>query len=116
MHDKGFIKFMRSDKAGALLGDPRAFVLATVIALRARRTDDVNLYDLTIGEALLGDYERYGMTRQQYRCAMGRLARWGIATFRATNKGTIARLCDDTIYDIHQEPCNPRRNERATDE
>ncbi len=108
----GFIKLMRSDKTQALMGNPNAFTLASVIAYRAQRTNAFNIHGLKPGEALLGDYEKYGMSPRQYRTAKTRLAKWGIATFRATNKGTVARLVDDEVYDIHRESCdNPRDNQ-----
>lgn len=111
----GFIKLMRSDKTLALMGDPNAFTLAGVIAWRAQRTNAFNIYGLSPGEALLGDHAQYGMSEQQYRSAKKRLTKWGIAAFRATTRGTIAKLCDDTVYDIHPELVNGRVNTRPTD-
>ncbi len=100
---QGFVKLIRSEKTLALMGDPNAFTLASVIAYRAQRTDAFNIHGLAVGEALLGDFARYGMTQSEYRTAKKKLSRWKIATFRATNRGTIARLLDDEVYDINRE-------------
>ena len=99
MSGSGFVKLMRTERTLALMANPNAFTLASVIAYRAQRTDTLNVHDLRVGEALLGDYDRYGMTESQYRTAKKNLAKWRIATFRATNRGTIATLLDDTVYD-----------------
>lgn len=103
----GFIKLKRSHEAFELLQDPTAFILLTTIALRARRTDEFNIHDLRSGEALVGDHDRCGLTRRQYRTAMRRLARWGFAAFRPTTRGTIATLCDTSIYDINENATDP---------
>lgn len=109
-----YIKLMRSEIVVQLLRDPNAFVLATVIAYRARRTDSFNVHGLDVGEALIGDHASYGLTRQQYRGAMQRLKKWQIATFRSTNKGTIAKLADSSVYDINVEMDNQQANQPAT--
>jgi len=97
-----------------LLKDPKAFALLTVIALRARRTDQFNIHNLRTGEALLGDHGRYGMTRQEYRGAQRRLSRWGLARFRATTNGTVATLVGDRIYDINPMPEEPPKSRPRT--
>jgi hypothetical protein len=100
----GFVKLMRSDETLALMKNPNAFTLVSVIAYRAQRTDTFNVHGLVAGEALLGDHKEYGMTHSQYRTAKKNLRKWGIAAFRSTNRGTIARLLDDDVYDINREP------------
>ena len=47
----GFIKLNRSAETLELLNDPNAFALLTVIALRARRTDEFNIHNLEGGRA-----------------------------------------------------------------
>jgi hypothetical protein len=56
------------------------------------------------------------MSRQEYRTAKKKLEDWGIATFRATNKGTIAKLCDTRVYDTNPEESNQQTNTPATNE
>jgi hypothetical protein len=99
---EGFIKLRRTAETTELLNDPKAFTLLTVIALRARRTDEFNIHNLKAGEALLGDHERYGLTRQEYRSAQRRLKQWGLAAFKPTTNGTVASLLDQRIYDVNR--------------
>jgi hypothetical protein len=103
----GFVKLMRTQDVSELLGYPHCFVLLTVIALRARRTESCGIDGLQPGEALLGDHDNYGMSRQQYRTALSQLARAGFITIKATNKGTIATLVDTRVYDINVETGQP---------
>ncbi len=111
----GFIKLNRSNDTLELLGDPNAFILLTVIALRARRTDEFNVHNLHSGEALLGDHEKYGLSEQQYRSARKRLARWGFASFKPTTRGTVAKLLGQRIYDINEMLAQQTDNGQTTD-
>ena len=97
-----------------LMKKPFAFLLLTQIARRAKRTDDFNLHNLEIGESLIGDYKNIGATEQQYRTAKSNLQKWGFATFRSTNKGTIAKLTDTRVYDINENQDNGQTNEQTT--
>lgn len=99
--NNGFIKLMRSEQAEELAKHPNESNLLLIIAYRARRTNIFDNYDLKAGEALLGDYENYGLTERGYRTAKEKLEKWGLATFRTTNKGTIAKLVDNSVYDIN---------------
>jgi len=94
--------------------DNHAFTLLAVIAFRAKRTNDFSVAGLQIGECLLGDYNNYGMSEQKYRSAKSRLQRYGLATFRTTNRGTIATLSNSVIYDINPEEDNGQINEPPT--
>jgi len=79
---------------------PNAFRLLYLIAKRARWR--VGLNDgISIGEALLGDWEQMGMTRQEYRSAVKLLTRLGLATFRVIQgKGTIGKLAGDHVFAV----------------
>lgn len=116
--NESWIKLHRSKQTMELLKDQNAFVLLTCIALRAKRTSDFNVSGLSAGEALLGDYKNYGMSRQEYRTATNKLEKYGFATFKRTNKGTVARLVDCVIYDINielkQPSEQPSANHQAT--
>ncbi|NLH40692.1 MAG: hypothetical protein GX448_02540 [Planctomycetes bacterium] len=113
----GFIKLNRSPETLELLNDPNAFTLLTVIALRARRTDEFNIHNLKRGQALIGDYKKCGLTHSQYRTAMKHLGRWGLVAFRPTSRGTIATLLDHRVYDINDsEGDKPVTNERQPDD
>jgi len=70
-----------------------AFGLLTLIAKRACRKT---------GQAKIGDYKACNLTERRYRSAKERLARDGQATFKATNRGTIATLLKSDIYEINK--------------
>lgn len=112
----GWIKMMRSPELMELIGTaPLAFTLAAVIAWRARFKPGVNLMNgLCRGEAFLGDYKACGMTEQQYRTAKKQLEKWGFATFKATNKGTTAKLMDTRLFDVLNVTGNGQASRRPT--
>lgn len=99
--NEGFIKLRRGHATLTLLRDLKAMGLLMLIALRAKRTDDLNIHGLEIGQALVGDHEACGLTKQEYRSAKVRLRRYGLADFKATPRGTTAILLDQRIYDIN---------------
>lgn len=101
-----FIKMSRSQEVEDLLRNPNCFVVLAQIAYRAKRTDAITFNDLTIGEALVGDYGNIGLSQQEYRTAKNKLTKWNLASFRSTNKGTIAKLLDTRIFDINAEKIN----------
>jgi hypothetical protein len=111
-----FIQAVRDSKNAEqmLLKRPTAFLLLYIIANRARRTNDSKFDDLKVGEALIGDYLSYGATEQIYRSDKDFLERYKFATFRATSKGTIAKLIDTSIFNINPEPANDQPNEQLT--
>ncbi len=113
--DGTWVKLMRSEEVMELLHNTNAFALLSVIAIRARRTNKFNRFGLTIGQALIGDYKRYGMTERSYRTAKDKLEKWGFVTFKGTNKGTIATLCDKRIYDINPETKDEQNDGTETD-
>jgi hypothetical protein len=78
----------------------------TQIALRARRSDAMySSIFLKANQALVGDREKLGLSEQEYRTAKKKLQKWGLATFKPTNKGTIATLTSTNVYDINAEEC-----------
>jgi len=101
----GFIKFNRnSSKYFELIADrPTAFLLLSLIANRARRTNEKDLMvELEIGEALIGDFCSYGATESIYRTDKEYLLKHGfILTTRADRRGTIVRLVDSDIFNIN---------------
>ena len=102
MPNYGFIKQSRNPFIdNELLKHPHAFVLLTQIARRTHRGDGPNPKQLAVGEALLGDYRSIGATERRYRTAKNWLEKSGLATFKATNKGTIAKLTSTDIYDLN---------------
>ena len=110
----GFIKQSRGTEVDELMRFPFAFLLLTQIARRARRTTQTfNPHDLKPGEALIGDHQSIGASLQNYRTAKEQLARWKLATFQPTSRGTIATLIDTRVYDINAEQSNNPANNRA---
>jgi hypothetical protein len=104
----------RSKITEELLKKPDCFALLTQIALRAKRSDDFNLQNLKIGESFIGDYQRAGLSEQRYRTAKNNLSKWGFVTFKATNKGTVAKLTDARVYNINENEINGQTNEQPT--
>ena len=104
-NNHGFIKFNRNaSKYFEMCADrPTAFLLLSLIANRARRTNEKDLMvELEIGEALIGDYCSYGATESIYRTDKEYLLKHGfILTTRTDRKGTIVRLIDSDIFDIN---------------
>jgi hypothetical protein len=98
----GYVEATRSDDALELVqANPLAFALAYIIARRAVWREGFNRHNLKFGEAFLGDYKTCGMSERNYRTAKAQLAKWNFATFKATNKGTIARLTDTRLFKIN---------------
>lgn len=95
------MKLMRSEATESLMRKPAAFLLMSVIAYRAKRTDDFNIDGLKIGEAFIGDYRNFNITEAAYRNAKEQLVRHGLISTRATNKGTVATVLNSEIYDLN---------------
>lgn len=95
---------------------PTAFVLLAVIADRARKVP-LDIDDgLEVGEAFIGDYAEYGATPQSYRTDKQHLERLKIATFKSTNKGTIAKIVNSSIFDISRiSPTSKSTDQQQTD-
>ena len=99
-----WIKSHRSVAALDLLrSNPNAFLVLYQIAFRARRGEKGNRPKLSMGEAFVGDYAECGLTRHKHRTALAQLQAMGYVATKATNKGTIAKLIDITIFDPNFE-------------
>lgn len=110
----GFVRMVRTPETLELVRDPHAFTLLALIALRARWREGFSVHSLKPGEALIGDFKTLGMKRGAYREATKRLATWGFATFRTTNKGTIATLTSSTIFDLSEFTPSQQASHPAT--
>ena len=108
--------------------NPHAFALSWIIAKRARR--EPNHPDgLKVGEALIGDWQDYGFTRQQYRTALKHLCQQNIIEIIETNRtrkksttetttgvttaGTRVRLLNTKVWDVNISDANHRSNHRS---
>jgi hypothetical protein len=103
-----FVMLMRSPDTEELLKDNNAFAQLTQIALRAKRKPDVVTQNdvstkLEVNQAFIGDYWNIGLTEGEYREAKKRLTLRKLATFKTTNKGTIATLINQDVFDINPE-------------
>lgn len=110
-----FIKQERSVEVLELIqSSPNAFILLTVIAQRAKRSERPANQDILMGEAKIGDHENYNMKRQEYRTALKVLLKFKYITVKPTSKGTVAKLELNGIYDINLEEANHQPNQQLT--
>jgi hypothetical protein len=111
-----FLKLMRTEDAeNLLLRFPNAFLLLTLIAWRARRAaGKCKWTGLEQGQAMVGDHDSCGLSRQKYRTAQANLQALGFATFKPTSKGTIATICNADAYDINADEDNHQSNHQIT--
>jgi hypothetical protein len=112
----GWFSATRGDEPLELIrSNPLAYVLAAVIAHRANFRAGFNEHGLSPGEAFLGDYRSYGMSEQNYRTCKAILEKHGFATFRPTNKGTVAKLTDTRLFNPLRALTNGQTNGQPTD-
>jgi hypothetical protein len=91
-----------------------AFILLYFIAMRAWRGPGRSPRDCDMGEALIGDYSKMGMTQQNYRTAKKHLEKMGFITTRSTTKGTIAKLMNTELFDPNFDFSNDQINGQLT--
>ncbi|MEO5713587.1 MAG: hypothetical protein ABIT37_08855 [Luteolibacter sp.] len=103
------------DETEALLArHPKAFLVLCQIAMRAK-WKDCPIEKMKAGEAFIGDYKEAGLKKEmEYRYAKGILADLGLATFRGTNKGTVAKLENTMIFSVSAEFNNGQSNGQET--
>jgi hypothetical protein len=112
----GWFKAVRSSVAGELIrANKNAFILLYVIAARARWRDGFNAHGLTQGESFIGDHDAYGMSEREYRTAKALLEKHGFASFKPTNKGTVATIENPTVFDIWQSQDDEQNVARPSD-
>lgn len=93
---------------------PSAFLLLTQIAMRAR-WKDCPITRLTTGQAFIGDWREAGIaTEAAYRHAKETLTRCELATFRGTNKGTVATLVNSMVFSIFAPTSNGQSGTQTT--
>ena len=97
----GWISLHRSDETLVLMKThPQAFLLLCQIALRAKRKD-CRISKLKARQAWIGDWKEAGITSEKaYRLAKETLESCGLATFQASNKGTLATLADASVFTL----------------
>jgi len=100
---RGFLKLQRGEMTEFLLRDPKAFALAALIALRARFNDTPGPDGLDFGQARIGDHFACGLSRKEYRSALGRLERLGLIQVQSSRRGTIATLADSRLFALRDD-------------
>jgi hypothetical protein len=110
----GFIQIQRAAE-DLLEADPDAYLLMSQIMFRAlRKKNKYNRHGLEPNQALVGDFESCGLTRQRYRSALLRLKTNHLITTKKTNKGTIATILGTEFCDINPENKTQQNNHQAT--
>ena len=112
----GFLMLRRTEVTDTLLADMRALHLLTVIALRARYSAAPSVHGLTFGQAMIGDWEKIGMTQKEYRCAKQRLAAFGLASFKGKSRGTVATLLDQRVFNLGDDRKEAKQGEQKGDQ
>ena len=111
----GWFRAMRGPTPLELIrANPSAFILAYIISYRAQYSAEFNRHNLALGEALIGDHRNYGMSERQYRTAKQKLEKWHFATFKATTKGTIAKLTDTRLFSIFRLESDGQKDKQPT--
>ena len=123
---KRFIKLNPCEATLWLMANhPNAYLLLNLIAIRAERIPN-HPSGLAVGEALIGDHEAIGSTRQEYRTALNALVRMKYLTISETcrtrkktttgitTRGTRVKLLNSDIWDINEEVINHQINHRPT--
>ncbi len=83
----------------SLMKDTNTFLMLLTIAYNAKRENLFSIPDLEIGEAFLtADICRMSVTT--FRTTKKKLEKWGFASFRTTNKGTIAKMTTDKFFEL----------------
>jgi len=109
-----FIQLNKCAETKDLLRHPKEFTLLAMIACRAKRTNQLGIAGLNIMEAMVGDHDSCGLSRQEYRTSLKKLKKWGFLTIKSTSKGTIVKLINSTIFNINPEQINHQTNQTAT--
>jgi len=104
--DLTFIKWMETREALEMLEWPHENALLALIARRAYKYHAQSKHGLTFGQALIGKDDALnhcGLTPKRYRTAKRRLAKWGLVRFETTNKGTVATLLNNAVWNIDRQ-------------
>ena len=101
-HGNGWVKMNRSEIVDEVIAkNKNAWCLLSLIAKRAWRGPGINRHGCHVGEGFIGDYKEYGFTQMGYRVAKKQLEKFGLVSFRTTNRGTIAKLLGPESFDIN---------------
>lgn len=115
--DYNFIKLCRSEKVDWLIQNfPKAFLLLTVIARQARRTND-SIDGLQPGDAIIGRFEtskKAGISQKDFRIALEKLENLKIIEIVYNEKWNHKKTCEKKIeFSKVQKRANKRSLKRA---
>jgi len=116
---KYFVKFLEDSPEfeALIVARPTAFALLGLIAYRARKAGLKIDDGIGVGEAYIGDFKSYGVTERVYRTDKQYLEKYKITTFKATSKGTIAKIVNPCVFDISRDYApTDKATDKATDE
>lgn len=105
----GFVKFQRTNESKDLLQYKNELALLAFIALHARYSEST-VGDLQKGECFISA-QSVQLSQRQYRTAKKRLEDWGLATFKATNRCTIAKIESTSVFDVFNS-ANDKPNDK----
>jgi len=93
---------------------PKSMLLLMQIARRARFAEEpCPVTGLEHGQAMIGDYEAAGLTRQEYRTSIRTLTALQLITIKTTTKGTIACMSindyESTVFSISEHSLQPSK-------
>ncbi len=110
---EGFVKLVREGALELLKNDVKAYVLYSYIALSAKRTDNkFSRIPLEINQAFIGVncVKQLGLSPQEYRTTKKRLTKYGFAKFKPTNRGTVATLTSQKVFDINADQATTKES------
>ena len=120
MNHLGFVKLRRSELLMELCQDPPAIAFLILAGMRAKWSDGPSVHGLEKGEAMMGDFEAYGATRAIHRRVISLLEKLQILTIKTTNKGTVVKFTDSTIFEfvnmVEQPTKQPDNSQRTANE
>ena len=113
--NRGWIAMHRGEVVDTLQEKyPNAFLLLCQIARRARVTPCL-INKLEKGESLIGDFKKAGLSSERsYRTAKKQLEEFELATFKATSKGTIAKLINTNVFSISTDKSDEPNDRHVT--
>ena len=103
MAQMSYIKLNRETAESLISLRPTAYLLLSLIHLRAKRQESPDNQELAIGEAWIGDKSYCGNKEKIYRGDKEFLKKRGFAEFRGTKAGTIAKILRTDLFDPNQE-------------
>jgi hypothetical protein len=109
-----FIKLNRDgNSAEKMMAErPTAYLLLSLIAMRAKRSDNHPNKKLKLNQAYIGDKSYCGNNDNIYRSDKKYLEKHGYCRFEGTNQGTVATLLQNDIFDINADLERPQAHER----